>query len=124
MFDKFDIWQYKANHNCWDYVREYLVEKLGIPSEDVPKYGIAPSNKQEMTKAAKDVGRSFMPCEPMEGAVACHYLGRAIQHVGIIHGGVVRHTSREWGTIKESVKDFERRCQKTLYFIHKSLCRH
>jgi molybdopterin synthase catalytic subunit len=122
MWDKFDIWKYRDNANCWDYVREFLIERAGVPSSDVPKYGIAPDNKREMTKAANDVKQTFIDSEPVQHAVACHYVGRTIIHVGVIDNGYVRHTGKKTGTMKSTIKEFEAMCQKTIYKIHKSLC--
>lgn len=122
MLDKFDIWKYRDNANCWDYVREYLIERAGIPPGDVPKYGILPSDKRAMTKAANDVKQTFINSGPVQYAVACHYLGKTIIHVGVIDKGCVRHTGSKTGTMKSSIKDFEAMSQKTIYKLHKSLC--
>lgn len=121
MFDKFDLWKWEADHNCWDYVREYLIERIGVPHDDVPKYGIAPHDKRAMTKASQKVTPKFIDCEPKNGAIACHYHGKCILHVGVVEDGFVRHCSKEWGTIKESIKRFENRASKTVYKIHASL---
>lgn len=121
MFDKFDIWKYSDNHNCWDYVREYLIERAGVPAEDVPKYGICPDDKKAMTAASKDVEKSFIDCGPEQYAIACHYFGETIIHVGVVDKNYVRHTSRKRGTMKSTIKEFEAMCQKTIYKKHESL---
>jgi hypothetical protein len=119
MFNRFDVWRYTDDSNCWDLVRQWLVG-VGVPECDVPKYGIIPSNKKAMTKAANDVKTNFVDCGPVQNAIACHYRGRTILHVGIVDGGMVRHTSRS-GTMKTKICEFERQA-KTIYKIHKSLC--
>lgn len=120
MFNRFDIWKYSNNSNCWDYVREYLLEHTNIPERDIPKYGILPSNKRAMTKAANVVSESFIECNPKQYAIACHYQGNTILHVGIVDGEYVRHTSYN-GTMKSKIKDFEKMASKTVYKIHHSL---
>lgn len=124
MFDRFDCWQYSDSHNCWDFVREFLISRAGIPREDVPKYGICPDDKKAMTKAAASVDRSFYDCEPLQNSIACHYVGRLIIHVGIVDGGMIRHTGKKLGTTKSTIKEFEAMAQKTTYKIHKSLWQH
>lgn len=121
MFDRFDVWQFSDNANCWDYVREYLIEKFSIPKADVPKFGILPCDKRAMTKASEEVQSGFVDAKPVDGAVACHYLGKTILHVGIVDGGMVRHTSRQWGTIRSTIKEFEALAPKTVYKIHASI---
>lgn len=122
MFDRFDCWQYRADANCWDFVRQYLIEKAGVPAIDVPMFGISPDNKRQMTKAARGVALAFTESEPVSNAIACHYMGNILFHVGIVEGGNVRHTSSQRGTVKESIAEFERHADKTTYMIHRSLC--
>ena len=124
MFDRFDCWKYTDNHNCWDFVREFLIDRAGVPSEDVPKYGICPTDKKAMTKAAREVQKTFTLCEPQQYAIACHFVGRVIIHVGVVDGDIIRHTGKVQGTTKSTVRDFEAMAQKTIYKIHRSLCQH
>jgi len=123
MFDKFDCWKYSDFHNCWDYVREFLIDRAGVPSEDVPKYGICPDDKKAMTLAARNVEKTFTLCEPQQFAIACHFMGKIITHVGVVDGDRIRHTGRTQGTTKSTIKEFESMSPKTIYKIHKSLCR-
>jgi len=120
MFNRFDVWKYSETSNCWDYVREYLIEK-GFPPEDFPKSGIAPSDKRGMTKQAEIIQLKFVECGPINNAIACHYHGRVLRHVGVVDGLYVRHTNDWCGTMKVRIKQFERMAQKTIYRIHESL---
>ena len=122
MFDRFDCWKYSEFHNCWDFVREFLIDRAGVPPEDVPRYGICPDDKKAMTLAARSVEKTFNPCEPRQFAIACHFIGKTIIHVGVVDGGRIRHTGKNRGTTKSTIKDFEALAPKTIYKIHKSLC--
>jgi hypothetical protein len=122
MFDRFDTWQYRSDANCWDFVREWLIERLGVPEKDVPKYGICPNDKTSMHKAAHDeVIPQFEVTSPINGAIAAHYLGSTLYHVGVVDGNFVRHTNSKSGTRKDPIKAFERMASKTIYYTHKSL---
>ena len=76
-----------------------------------------------MTKAAMQVEENFIDCGPIDNAVACHYFKKTIWHVGIVEGGMVRHTGRQYGTTQHKISEFEKLAPKTIYKIHKSLCR-
>lgn len=115
MFDRFDLWQYRDDNNCWDFVREYLIDKAGISSEDLPKFGICPSNKRAMTKAAIAVRRGFVECGPVQYAVACQYHGKVLDHVGIVDAGKVRHVGKTHGHKRDKIDLFQR------FWIHSSL---
>lgn len=122
MFNKWSCWQYRDNANCWDFVRSFLVEEAGVPSEDVPKFGICPKDKRSMTKASTEVESQFVDSEPVQYAIACHYYGKVLYHVGVVDQGRIRHTGEKIGTMYESIKDFEARASVTKYKIHQSLC--
>lgn len=121
MFSKFEIWQYRDDRNCWDYVREFLIERAGVPAKDVPKFGISPEDKRSMTKASEDVKKTFYDSDPINYAVACHYLRGILIHVGIVFEGRVWHTSKHNGTTKSTIKEFEAMASRTVYKIHGSL---
>lgn len=121
--DKFDTWQYREDRNCWDYVREFLIEIAGVPEEDVPVFGICPDHKKEMTEASKGVERSFIDSGPSQYAVACHYIRGTLYHVGVVDNGLVRHTGRKTGTRKDKIKRFEAMAERTEYKLHRSLWR-
>jgi hypothetical protein len=114
MFDRFDVWTFSDNHNCWDFVREYLIEKAGVPPEDVPKFGILPTDKRSMTKAYRGVKCKFVECGAQQNAIACQYHGGLLQHVGVVDGDFVRHTGKTKGTTKQKISDFEK--DKTVYY--------
>lgn len=120
MFNDLLAWQYRDDHNCWDFVRECLL-KVGVPDVDIPKYGIHPNNKSEMTKASIDVAKTFVECGPINFAVASEYRGKTIIHVGIVYNGYIYHASKSKGAIKSRIKDFENTCHTIKYRIHKSL---
>ena len=120
MLDRFAFWQYRDDNNCWDYVREFLIEKAGIPADHVPKFGIAPKDKRSMHKAGRQVAASFKSSDPTDFAVACHYRGGVLFHVGIVHNGRVRHTGEKIGTRNDTIEDFESMAD-TVYMLHKSL---
>lgn len=123
MFDKFDIWKYGDNSNCWDYVREFLIIKAGLPPDDLPKFGILPNNKKAMTNASKSIDSNFMECGREQWAIACQYIGNVLIHVGVVDNGLVRHTSKDNGTLKSSFEDYEKMCRQTIYKKHINLCR-
>lgn len=121
MFDEFDTWQYRDDANCWDFVREYLLHYTNIPEDHIPGYEIDPDDKRAMTKAACQVAANFIECEPRPLAIACHYVGNIIVHVGVIDpDGYVRHTGRKIGTRRDTVEQFEK-MHKTVYKIHEWL---
>lgn len=121
MFDKFDTWQYRDDRNCWDYVREFLIEKAGIGAEFLPKYGISPKDKKAMTEAADSIKSGFIDSAPVNFAIACHYVGNTIIHVGVVYNGYVLHTGAKLGTQKTTIQAFEKMCQKTVYKLHGSI---
>ena len=122
MFNKWDLWKYTDDNNCWEYVRQFLIIEAGIDPEDVPKFGICPSNKREMTKASIEVAKNFAESGPVQFAVACQFHGKLLNHVGIIDCGLVRHTGKACGTKKEKISGFESKAQKTTYMLHRNLC--
>jgi len=122
MFNRFDIWKFKDDANCWDFVREFLLENTDIPEFDLPRYGIHPNSKKEMTAASRAVNSTFIECGPIQFAIACHFVKNTLFHVGVVDCEKVRHTTRQLGTLKESVGSFERRSSITKYKIHRSLC--
>lgn len=117
MFSKFDLWQYRSDNNCWDFVREFLIER-GVPCEDIPKYGIAPSNKKAMTGAHHAVKKMFVESGPVQNAIACHYHGGLLLHVGVVDGGHVRHTGEKIGTRKDPIDEFCKMAA-TRFYLHR-----
>ena len=124
MLDKFNTWKYRADHNCWDFVREYLIERYNVPSEDVPKYGICPRDKKSMHEAHLNVIPTFRITGPQDGSIAAQYIGKTIFHVGIVDKGHVLHTGEKTGNKREKIKQFESVASKVIYYTHKSLLSH
>ena len=120
MIDRFDLWKYSHDANCWDFVSEYLKAK-GVPSDVLPRFGICPSDKRGMTKASNGVIIGLAECEPRENAIACHYHGKLLTHVGVIERGMVRHAHHVSGVRRDTIKRFESMAQKTVYRIPKCL---
>jgi hypothetical protein len=119
MLDRFDYWKYSDNSNCWDFVVCFLSDRCGI---DLPKFGICPQDKKGMTKASGPVIDSHLiECDPIQNAIACHYHGRLLVHVGVIDNGVVRHAHQKTGVRRDTIKRFESLAQKTVYRIPKCL---
>lgn len=118
MIDEFDLWRYSDDSNCWDFVCAFL-NKKGV---DLPRFGICPSDKRGMTKAAKGVIDSYLiECEPRQNAIACHYHGGLLLHVGVIDSSKVRHAHKQFGVRRDTIKSFESMAQKTKYVIPKCL---
>lgn len=120
MFDRFDHWQYRDDNNCWDYVREFLIEKANVPPDDIPKFGICPRNKTAMTEAACQLMPNFVDSDAVDFAIACRYSGRVLQHVGVVYRGIIRHVGCPKSLKLESIKDFER-VGTVKYRLHRSL---
>lgn len=120
MLDEYDLWAYRDDHNCWDYVREILIAKANIPARDVPKFGISPKDKINMTRASNNVASAFVRSGPEQYAVACHYKKRTLIHVGIVENGKIRHTGEGIGTRRDKIEDFEAMAD-TVYMLHQSL---
>ena len=113
----YKLWQYRDDRNCWDFVRTVLNEQFNVPVDAVPKFGICPDDKRGMTKAFLGVKKSFRSIEQaQEGAVACHFSGRALTHVGVVLNGKVWHAGKSQGVKSESIQAFEKQ-SKTGYFL-------
>lgn len=118
---KYELWQYRDDANCWDYVREFLLDFTDVPEEDVPPFTIHPDDKKNMTGASLGVAGNFVDCTPRDYAIACQYHGVSLIHVGVVYGGRIWHSGRKCGTRRDKIKLFERLSQKTVYRIHKCL---
>jgi hypothetical protein len=109
MRDNWLLWQYRDDNNCWDFVRAILTKEFNVPLDAVPKFGICPSDKTSMTSAYQAVKQGFKRIkQPVDGAVACHFHGRTLVHVGVVMDGKVYHASSHSGTRKNSIKTFSR----------------
>lgn len=119
---KYDFWQYRDDGaNCWDFVAQWLSEFKGVPVVDVPKFEINPKDKRSMHRASLGVARNFIECGPVDGAIAAHYHGNTIQHVGVVDNGFVRHVGEKIKVRRDKIKTFERMAATTKYYLHKSL---
>ncbi len=118
MIDEFDLWRYSDDSNCWDFVCAFL-KKEGV---ELPRFGICPSDKRGMTKASKGVIDTYLVnCEPRQNAIACHYHGGLLLHVGVVDNGRVRHAHIKLGSKRDTIKKFESRAPRTEYKIPKCL---
>lgn len=118
MIDSFDLWKYSDTSNCWDFVAAFIKTK-GV---DLPTFGICPSDKRAMTKQSKKVIKDYLvDCGPIQNAIACHYHGGLLIHVGVIDQGRVRHAHQQFGVRRDTIKQFESMAQRTEYKIPKCL---
>jgi hypothetical protein len=109
-------WQYRDNNNCWDFVCAVLKQEFNVPASALPKFGICPNNKREMTRAYHSVKAAFVPThQPQEGAIACHFIGNTLHHVGVVMGGKIWHASSKAGTRKDSISAFTRIAKTGFY---------
>lgn len=120
MFDKYEVWQYRETANCWDYVRSFLVDKTDLSDSDIPRFGVHPDDIKAKTGAHDSIVQVYPECDPVDYAIACHYFKNALLHVGVVYNGSVWHTSKQWGTTKHSLEDYER-LRNTVYRLHKKL---
>lgn len=117
MHDQYLLWQYRDDNNCWDFVRHVLSKEFNVPAAAIPKFGICPSDKLSMTNAFYDVKQKFKKItQPLHGAVACHFMGSVLIHVGVVLGDKVYHASSRNGTRKDTIKHFTRTA-KTRFFL-------
>ena len=116
--DKFDLWRYSDESNCWDFVIAFLKEK-GV---DLPRFGICPQDKRGMTKASLGVVDNYLvECGPVQNAIAAQYHGKLLFHVGVVDKGMIRHAHHKSGVRRDTIKRFEASAQKTIYRIPKCL---
>lgn len=120
MLNRFDLWKYSDTSNCWDFVREWLID-VGANELSLPRFGICPTDKRSMTKASKNVIIGLQECGPIQNAIACHYHDKVLFHVGIVDGRHVRHANQKSGLRRDTIKRFESMAQKTIYRIPKCL---
>lgn len=114
------LWSYRDDNNCWDYVRYWLIKLFDVPEKAVPKYGIIPNDKKSMTKAYKLVRSGFSESEPTNGAVACQYRGRLLDHVGLVYNHMVYHVKDKSGVMVEPLAEFIRG-KKVVFYAYQRL---
>lgn len=118
---KFETWRYSDDRNCWEFVRQFLFSCTELECDQLPKFGILPSDKKSMTKASISVFKPFIECKPIDLSIACHYSGKVLYHVGIVYNNEVWHVGEKTGMRRDSIKRFESLAPKTTYKIHESL---
>lgn len=120
--DKFDLWKFTNQSNCWDFVRQYLLERSSIPPEDMPKLGILHTDHEAKTAEKEVISCSFVQIDkPCDLAIACSHAGNLLTHVGVCEGDFIRHATYR-GAIREPISRFESK-GKTTYYLHGSLCK-
>jgi hypothetical protein len=115
------IWSYREDNNCWDYVRHWLINRYNVDPAEIPKYGIHPNNKGAMTNEYSKVKIFFVESDPVEGSVACHFMGRVLHHVGIVIDGQVREVGEKWKTVRSTPVDKWKKGKKCKFYAHYSL---
>jgi len=119
--DRFDLWKFTNENNCWEFVRQFLLENTSIHSEHIPKLGILHTDHEAKTEGEKIVSALFIKIDkPQEFAIACSHSGNLLTHVGVCHNGVIRHATYK-GALREPIHRFSSK-GKTTYYIHRSLC--
>tara|TARA_B100000614_G_C14236739_1_gene364819 strand:- start:200 stop:577 length:378 start_codon:yes stop_codon:yes gene_type:complete len=98
MRDRWQVWQYRDDANCWDFVRAMLINEAGINPAVLPVFGVLPDDKRGMTKAHHVVRGAFRAVNtPATFDVACQYRGKCLIHVGIVIDGAIWHVGRKTG---------------------------
>jgi len=120
MLDKFSMWRWQENANCWDFVREYAIDVLYIPAIDVPKFGALSVDKRATTKAYRDIKSAFLDSPCKHGAIACHFRGKLLIHVGVVVGDRIYHCQEGGHAKKDKIRAFEAMAE-TRYWLHNSL---
>jgi hypothetical protein len=118
MQPKWHFWQYRDDRNCWAFVRAVLIEEFSVPESAIPVWGsITPKERRAMTKAYRSMRNEFTQLDkPISGAIACHFTGRTLTHVGVVAGGEVWHVGSAFGMKKEPINKFAATC-RTEYWI-------
>lgn len=122
MPDRFDCWRFSDSNNCWEFVRQYLIEKAKIPSEDVPKLGVCINDHRAKTSSYAEISKTFTQIpEPKDFAIACDFRGKLLVHVGIVEGCTIRHATQK-GSHRDKISKFESMSAgQTRYYLHRSL---
>ena len=123
---RFRLWQCRdPGKNCSDFVAAFLAALTPLSADDYPVGMVSADNVMAKAKAHNRVVKLFVPTEPRDFALACHYVGKVFVHVGVVYGGMVWHTGSTTGTVVESIEHFKRRGQQcaggTQFWIHKKL---
>ena len=104
--------------DCWGSVRYVLHKFFEVPL--LKAFGsIQAEDKASMTKAYREIKKTFTPCEPKPGAIAAGFNGVLLIHVGVVieeNGLKVLHTGAKLGMSKSKIRDFNRLFLKVKYY--------
>jgi hypothetical protein len=110
------LWQYRDDHNCWDFVRAVLEKEFNIPSYAIPKHGVCATDKAGIDTTYQHEKQRFIPINaPQNGAVACQYAGETLTHVGIVLNDFIFHASSRHGVRKTTLSAFLRIAKTRFY---------
>lgn len=106
--------------DCWGLVRLVRHHHHGLPL--LESFGrVSPDDKAGMTDGYLAVVSGFVETAPIDGAIACHFLGDVLWHVGVVVdecGLKVLHTGRKLGRpCLSRLAEFERMALTTRYYI-------
>lgn len=106
--------------DCWGLVRLVRHHHHGLPL--LESFGrVLPDDKAGMTRGYHDLVAGFVETAPVDGAIACHFLGDALWHVGVVVdecGLKVLHTGRKQARPSLTrLAEFERMAMVTRYYI-------
>ncbi|EPP5594125.1 phage tail protein [Vibrio cholerae] len=106
--------------DCWGFVRLVRHHHHGLPL--LASFGaVAPDDKQGMTDGYHQVVTGYVQTEPVDGAIACHFVGETLVHVGVVvneNGLKVAHTGRKMARpCLSRLAEFERMALTTRYYI-------
>ncbi|OCH31980.1 phage tail protein [Aliivibrio fischeri] len=106
--------------DCWGFVR--LVRNYHHNLPMLASFGtVSPDDKSGMTKGYDQVVTEFCQTEPIDGAIACHFIGETLIHVGVVineNGLKVAHTGRKLRRPRlVRLSEFERMALVTRYYI-------
>ncbi len=97
--------------DCWGFVRLVRHYHHNLPM--LASFGsVSPDDKSGMTKGYDQVVAGFCQTKPINGAIACHFVGEILVHVGVVvneSGLKVAHTGRKMGKPRlVRLSEFER----------------
>ncbi|HDY7840621.1 TPA: phage tail protein [Vibrio vulnificus] len=106
--------------DCWGFVRLVRHHHHKLPM--LASFGaVSPDDKTGMTAGYQALVGQFKLTRPVDGAIACHFVGDTLVHVGVVvdeNGLKVAHTGRKMGRPRLSrLAEFERMALITRYYI-------
>jgi hypothetical protein len=113
---KYQLWQYRNDNNCWDFVRAVLKDEFKVPEMSIPRFGLCKDDVIAVDSAYSEVKSGFAAiARPMESAIACHFAGLALNHVGIVVGDRVWHVGSATNVRADKFRTFERKARTEYY---------